>query len=190
VTALAFPVLLDTCALYPQYLCDFLLRLAEHGVFRPLWSADIMAELERNLVEKAGIHEFQVRHRLSQMNVAFVDATISEHRSLIPAMTCDEKDRHVLAAAVHANAAVLVTFNTRDFPPASVEPYEIEVTHPDEFLLNQLDLFPEPVRLALTRQARAMLRPPMSPIDLLEALARCGVPEFAGALKATLRDGG
>jgi hypothetical protein len=34
-------------------------------------------------------------------------------------MTCDPKDRHVLAAAVRSDAAVLVTFNMDDFPDTS-----------------------------------------------------------------------
>lgn len=40
-------------------------------------------------------------------------------------MTCDEKDRHVLVAAVHARAEVLVTFNVRDFPPESTSDYDV-----------------------------------------------------------------
>jgi len=34
-------------------------------------------------------------------------------------MTCDQKDRHVLAAAVRSDAAALVTFNLGDFPHSS-----------------------------------------------------------------------
>ncbi len=36
-----FPAFLDTCTLYGAYLCDSLLRLAEAGTYRPLWSADV-----------------------------------------------------------------------------------------------------------------------------------------------------
>ena len=32
-------------------------------------------------------------------------------------LTCDEKDRHVLAATIHCGATDLVTFNLKDFPP-------------------------------------------------------------------------
>ena len=48
-------------------------------------------------------------------------------------MTNDEKDRHVLAAAVRAGVNQVVTRNTRDFPQLSADPYEIEIRDPDEF---------------------------------------------------------
>jgi len=39
-----FPAFLDTCSLYGAYLCDSLLRLAEAGTYRPLWSADVLLD--------------------------------------------------------------------------------------------------------------------------------------------------
>jgi predicted nucleic acid-binding protein len=57
-------------------------------------------------------------------------------------LACDPKDRHVLAAAVRADAAAIVTVNIRDFPAPSVESFEIEIIDPDTFLLDQLDLAP------------------------------------------------
>jgi hypothetical protein len=48
----AFPAFLDTCVLYPAYLCDTLLRLAEASAYRPLWSADVFTELHRNLIDR------------------------------------------------------------------------------------------------------------------------------------------
>jgi hypothetical protein len=44
-----FPAFLDTCTLFGAYLCDTLLRLAEAEVYRPLWSAQVLEELDRNL---------------------------------------------------------------------------------------------------------------------------------------------
>jgi hypothetical protein len=39
------PAFLDTCLLLKPYLCDTLLSIAEAAVYRPLWSADVIAEL-------------------------------------------------------------------------------------------------------------------------------------------------
>lgn len=41
---------LDTCVLFRPLLCDTLLCLAEEELYAPLWSADILDELHRNLV--------------------------------------------------------------------------------------------------------------------------------------------
>ena len=43
-----FEVVLDTCALYPAHLRDTILRLAERGLYRTLWSGEIIEELDRH----------------------------------------------------------------------------------------------------------------------------------------------
>jgi len=35
----------------------------------------------------------------------------------MPSLTCDAKDRHVLAAAIQGRATTIITVNLRDFPP-------------------------------------------------------------------------
>jgi hypothetical protein len=102
---------------------------------------------------------------------------------LIDQLTCDPKDRHVLAAAVRANAAAIVTFNRADFPAASLEPFDIEVIHPDSFLLDQLDLAPTAVLAELDRQAVANRRDPKTIRQILDALARAGAPAFADEVR-------
>jgi predicted nucleic acid-binding protein len=113
---MTFSVVLDTCVLYPAYLRDTLLRLAEAGLFRPLWSAGILDELDRNLVE-AGIPAQTVQRLVTEMRTAFDDAEVVSYEPLIATMTCDHKDRHVLAAAVCAGADTLVTSTSRTSRP-------------------------------------------------------------------------
>ena len=171
-----FPAFLDTCTLYGAYLCDSLLRLAEAGTYRPLWSADVLDELERALVAR-GLEKKAVTHRIGEMRRAFPDAEVRGYENLVETMTCDPKDRHVLAAAVRSDAAVLVTFNTDDFPGTSTAAYDITVVHPDDFLLDQLDLYPGHTVAALRDQARSYSAPAMSIEDLLGRLACGGRPE-------------
>ena len=101
---MAFPALLDTCVLLPQYLNDTLLTQADAGTFRPLWSGGILDELGRNLQKVAELSADQVQYRLDCMRRAFPDAEVTGYEALIEGMTNDPKDRHVLAAAVRGNA--------------------------------------------------------------------------------------
>ena len=54
----------------------------------------------------------------------------------------------------------------------------MEVQHPDEFLLNLLDLDPDRTVRVLYEQARATHDPAITLPALLGQLARCGVPRF------------
>lgn len=175
---MAFPVLLDTNVLFGGYLCDSILRLAEAELFRPLWSEGVLDELSRNLIIR-GLRRDQVDRRIGQMRRAFPDAMVEGYEPLIAAMTCDPKDRHVLAAAVRANAEILVTFNLGDFPESSTAPYDITAVHPDDFLLDQLDLYPGLTVAALHAQSAAYAQPTRAVDDVLDQLAKSGVPRFA-----------
>jgi predicted nucleic acid-binding protein len=180
-----FPAFLDTCTPYGAYLCDSLLRLADAGTYRPLWSADILDELERALADR-GLPADAVRYRIGEMRRAFPDAEVRGYQNIVDTMTCDPKDRHVLAAAVRSDTAVLVTFNIGDFPDTSTAAYDITVVHPDDFLLDQLDLYPGHTVAALRDQARSYSAPAMSIEDLLGRLASAGVPKFAAEARRHL----
>jgi predicted nucleic acid-binding protein len=179
---MAFSVVLDTCVLYPAHLRDALLRLSERGLYEALWSADIIEELRRNLV-KDGIALDAVKRLLVAMGTAFPAAEVQGYESLIDGLTCDPKDRHVLAAAVRSGAGAVVTFNSSDFPASSLDPFDIEALTPDVFLLDLLDLAPGPVIDELTRQAAANRREPKTLPGLLDALARGGASAFADEVR-------
>lgn len=109
-----FRAVLDTCVLFKPLLCDTLLSIAEEGLFQPLWSVDILTELRRNFLAY-GIAEAAVERRIGHMMDHFPGSTLDGYQELVPAMTNDPKDRHVLAAAVHGSAELIVTENVRDF---------------------------------------------------------------------------
>lgn len=97
-------VLLDACVLLPYELADLLLRLADAEIYEPLWSEEILAEVERNLVEKFSVPPEKASRRLARMRSAFPNAVVEDYESLMPAMTNHPKDRHVAAAAVRGVA--------------------------------------------------------------------------------------
>jgi hypothetical protein len=64
-----YAALLDACVLVPNALCDTLLRLAEHGFYRPLWSEKILEEV-CVAVERVhpGLDPVAIQRRLAAMN--------------------------------------------------------------------------------------------------------------------------
>lgn len=177
-----FRVVLDACVMLPQTLNDLLLTLADAELYQPIWSADLLAEVERHLVATFGKTADQAARRVDRMREAFPFAEIGGYRDLIPTMRNDPKDRHVLAAAVRAGAALIVTANLKDFPASALEPYGIEVLHPDEFLLDQLDLDRAAVVAALDTVVTCNRIPPTSRVELLDSLSPL-VPRFVAAVR-------
>lgn len=89
-------------------------------------------------------------------------------------MTNDPKDRHVLAAAARAHADLIVTYNRRDFPAASLQTWETEVQGPSTFLRGLYDLDAGLFVSKLHEQAAAVGVPLT---HLLQSLAK-NVPGF------------
>jgi predicted nucleic acid-binding protein len=176
-----FGVVLDTCVLYPAYLRDTLLRLANAGLYRPLWSREILAELRMNLEDRIG--EQRANDLVLRISHEFPDAMTEGYEPLVMAMRNHAKDRHVLAAAVRSDASAISTFNLDDFPSMATEPFGVDVMHPDDLLLDLLDLSPARCQTTLLRQVSGYREPSMGLFGLADALERCGCPRTADELK-------
>lgn len=177
---------LDACALVPIRLATTLLWLAEAEIFEPLWSDRILDEVQRNL-PKLGISEEKAAHRVRAMRDAFgAAALVGDFDHLIEEMTCDPKDRHVLAAAVRAEADALVTFNLKDFPPSSTQDRWIDVVHPDAFLTGLLADDPVGVVEALSRGSADLKNPAQTATEFLASLTAT-VPIFANLAADQIR---
>lgn len=183
---------LDANLLIPRAVRDLLLSLADGTVFRPVWQTTILDELERNYPRVAVAHrradrqaaEDEVARVVSAMTRAFPDASVSETQwgPLVEKMTCDEKDRHVLAVAVAADATHVVTENTADFPSSSV-PHGITVMRIDPFLCELLAADVEAVIDAVQVMCDRYSRPPMSTLELAEKFATGdSAPQFGRRL--------
>lgn len=181
-----FPVFLDANALYPASLADTLLRLGEAEVIRPHWSHDVMDELERSLAKAIGVD--RARKRRLTMEAAFPEAMVTGYDRMVDGMENDPKDRHVLAAAVHSDCELIVTFNVKHFPEDALAGHDLVAVHPDEFLLDQLDLYPQAVERTLMRQAAATARPTLTPLRLIESFEKIRLMGFAAELRRRLPD--
>jgi predicted nucleic acid-binding protein len=181
----SFKVFVDANVLYAMPLCDTVLRLAERDLFRLLLSDDVLHEATRNLVADERCTEENAERRGRNIRAAFEDCFVSDYRTLIDSMTCDPKDRHVLAAAVIGGADQIVTANVKDFTRASTDPYGVEVVSPDTFLQNVLDLYPQETIEEIIDQAASLRSPTHSVAEVLAALSRT-VPNFAQNVMAAL----
>lgn len=171
---------LDANVLFPMRLCDTLLTVADAGLFVPRWTAEILDEMERNLVAQGRTTADLARRRRRMMETAFPAATVTGYEALIETMPNDPDDRHVLAAAVHAGVRVIVTQNLRHFPAETLAPYGLAARSADQFLLDCFAADPDTVTGAIRAQAAALTRPPQS---VAQVLARLGdeAPRFARA---------
>ena len=184
-----FSAVLDACVLYPNALRDTLLRTAEAGIYQPLWSERILAEVRGALVRN-GRSEQLVDRMLSFVRGAFPEAMVKGWEPLEDSMGNHVKDRHVLAAAVRGHADVVVTLNLRDFPSSACDHLDIEVQHPDTFLCHNLEQAPEIILQVLREQASSTGKPPhssMSIEDVLSSLENCGTPVFAATARSLFK---
>jgi hypothetical protein len=93
--------------------------------------------LERNLRRK-GWDNGRTNRLGVALRKAYPEAMVDVPLGFEQCLTCDPKDRHVLAAAIVGGCRVIVTQNTKDFPRSSTEPFGIRAVSPGTFLL---DLF-------------------------------------------------
>lgn len=189
------PVLLDACVIFPMPLCDTLLRIAEASLYRVHFSEEILAEATRNLVEKGRMNEAKAARYRSQIIATFPEALVDPPDELCNALTNHPGDRHVLAAAIHADAEIIVTENLRHFPVDALARWNIEAKHPDDFLSSLCDEYGEETLLEIIRQqADDCKKPPQSTLELLVNLEkkqpqfvnRLLLAEYATTIKKTL----
>jgi hypothetical protein len=177
-------VVLDANVLYGIEVTDFFATMATRRLFRPHWSPQILDEVERNLAVRPDLDPAAIGRRIEYLNRALPGALTEVPAALIDAMPINEKDRHVIALAVHVGAPTIVTDNVRDFPHALLEPYGIEAITADAFALAQVDLHRDGVFAAVEAIAARRRRPPKTPDAIVDALAR-NLPEAMAALRST-----
>jgi predicted nucleic acid-binding protein len=183
--------LLDTCVLVPSRARDVLLEIASTGVYRPLWSSEILTELDRTLrllLARRGASpektDAYLTHLFRQMRIIFPDALVTGWEPLIATIQLpDPDDRHVVAAAWAGRADVIVTDNLADFPPAAL-PSSLTRQSLDEFLLDILDLHTAQVVTAVRAVANrtGKFGPPMTASGIAAYLSKHGTPAFGERL--------
>lgn len=179
-----YTVILDANVLYPNLLRDILLSLASAGLFHARWTARINEEWTRNLVANRPEIAPKIGLLLEQVNQAVPDCLVEDYEFLIDSLVLpDADDRHVLAAAIMGHADAIVTNNLKDFPAKVMATYGIEAQHPDDFIMNQLELRPFEA-LEVFKRVRAKRRnPACTAAELIDLVERNGLPQTAQHLR-------
>jgi predicted nucleic acid-binding protein len=175
----------DACVLYPAPLRDLLMHLALTDLFHAKWTDAIHDEWIRNvLANRPNLTRKQLDRTRSLMNAHVRDCLVTGYEDLIESLTLpDPDDRHVLAAAVHAKADMIVTLNLKHFPAGVLSQFQIEAQHPDDFVSHLLEQHPGAVCGAVKRHRETLLRPPKSIEEYLDSLERCQLPDTATRLR-------
>lgn len=175
----------DANILYSAPLRDLFIRLAQAGLVRARWTEKIHDEWFRNVLrDNPHLSSERLERTRALMNEAVRDCLVTGYEELIVSLKlpdCD--DRHVLAAAVRAEAQVIVTCNLSDFPAEALAPFDIQAQHPDDFLISLLDAAPGVVCSAVKRQRDALRNPPKSADELLAAFERQDLTESVARLR-------
>ena len=117
------------------------------------------------------------------MNQVDRDALVTDYEPHLSGLTLpDPNDRHVLAAAVQAKAAVIVSFNLRDFPASVLLPLGITAQPPDGFICDLYAADPNAVMERVRLQRAALHRPVKSPQQFVDSLRQNRLHNFADSL--------
>ncbi|MGE3820288.1 MAG: PIN domain-containing protein [Isosphaeraceae bacterium] len=175
----------DANVLYPAPLRDLLIRLAQAGLVRARWTDAIHDEWVRGvLANNPDLSSDRLARTRSLMNEAVRDCLVIGHEDLIESLSLpDPDDRHVLAAAIHVGAEVIVTFNLKDFPAGILAAYDVEAQHPDDFLTSLFSVAPGPVCAQVKRQREGLRNPPKTAEELLATLESQGLVQTVARLR-------
>ena len=187
-----FAAMLDTSVLWPSLQRDFLLSLAIEGLFRPLWSTAILDELcyheGQKLIDRGHdpvLAEQRSQRLVNQMNAAFDDAIVLNWESLEGTFGLpDVNDEHVVAAALVGGADVIVTSNSKDFPPQQI-PIPLKAISPAQFAADTVAVSPDIAYQAVIGMASRFVRPSSTVDEILDRLvARYAMAEAVELIRS------
>jgi PIN domain len=195
------PVVADADTLFGATTRGLLIHLDYRGLIRLHWSALILDELSRALVDTgrkadeqaARRHQLLMRASLPHAEIA-VNAVDAQREAVAHAVR-SRKDVHVAACAraivagqhyAGAKAVNLVTKNVRDFGIRKLAELGIEVSRPDEYLLTLFGRDATGVAAAFAA-LRVTLRSAPTPQGLLDRLAADGQVLTATAMRVAMQ---
>ncbi len=163
---------------------DTLMHLALTDLFKARWTDQIHDEWIRNLAKKNQFSLERLEQVRDLMDQNVRDAKVYDYEYLIELLVLpDPDDRHVLAAAIHSKSDAIVTMNLKDFPPDYLARYDIEVIHPDDFIVYQFDIDESRVLKSFKSQRSVLKNPPKTVDEFIDSLYLRQLPQTAARLR-------
>jgi len=182
-------VFIDTNVLFPFSVMDLMLALTEDGIHDVMWSDDLLDEWERVIVRERRRSPDAAAVITATIRQFFADTRIpaESYLDLVAEVDGPDPDDNVhMAAAVAGQVESLVTWNGKDFDCGFSRKHAIRIVNPDEYLCALNEDFPDELLATVARLAASKRRPPMTPVDVINALDQAGVREFASLLRSQL----
>lgn len=181
---MAFIVVYDANVLVGNTQRDLMVRIAQTTLIQAKWTDRILDEAMA-AVQKS--RPDILPERLARTRALMIDAVpdciVSGHEPLIDGLHLrDPDDHHVLAAAIQSGAQVIVTAD-KDFTAADLAPWNIEAKHPDDFVLDQIDINDRVIWTCVQLIANSRQGRPETVEDVLSQLERSGLVRSAAALR-------
>jgi predicted nucleic acid-binding protein len=170
-----YTALVDACALYPVFIADTMLTMHHANLCTVKWTKRIEDEWMSALLRDRPELAQRLPKRRDAMRAAAPDWEIAAeaYEKLMPSLQLpDMNDVHVMAAAIAGHADCIITTNLKDFPEEVLQPHGIEVIHPDDFLVFQLDLDPIAALAAFKRMRARLRNPALTPEEFAAVFER------------------
>ena len=179
-------ILLDASVLYSAPLRDLLMRVAVAGLMRLKWSDAIQEEwINALLRQRPDLSRTRLERTRGFMDRAVPDARVQDYATEEAALAGklpDPGDAHVVAAAIAAEAEVIVTFNLKHFPPGPLAARGLRALHPDPFLCALLEAAPKQMAEAMREHRLSMISPPKTVQDYLDTLVAQKLSSFVESI--------
>lgn len=157
--------------------------LSMTDLFKARWTDCIHDEWIRNVEINRQIPRKKLEKVRDKMDENVLDAKIYDYEYLIPSLELpDDNDRHVLAAAIHSKSDAIVTFNLKDFPKEYLKNFDIELIHPDEFIIYQFEFDEGEVLKSFKNQRANLKHPELGTDEFIDCLYKQQLPQTASLL--------
>lgn len=165
------PVILDANVLAEAALGDLFLRLSEEPrMVVPKWTEEIWAEVNRTMVSKLRWPADLAEQWCRCAQEAFPEAMVTDYEPFVSECSNDQKDRHILAAAIRSNSETIVTMNVKHFRTEHLERWGVTAVHPDEYLMVRYEHKAAVVVNVINAMAKKRKKP------MSQMLSRIGAP--------------